>query len=159
MRAKKYLASPVLKYLYQKSSVSDWKTPKRSIICFAHNKAPVQLAVIRLSLIHICGSSRRVLWGECKAARRRIAAQIPLHNLWAVRDGIWPPSPNHNINIRKEITVYGIYKINSLAGRNHSTGRQIHLPQSGHVRSNRIRYHGGDQFSSRRRLPLHHLLL
>ena len=48
MRAKKCLGSPVLKYSYQDSSVFDLKTPKCSIICFAHNKAPVELAVISL---------------------------------------------------------------------------------------------------------------
>ena len=48
MRAKKCSGLPVLKYSYQDSSVFDSKTPKCSIICFAPNKDPVELAVIRL---------------------------------------------------------------------------------------------------------------
>ena len=44
----KCCASPVLKYAYHASNVLRWKTSNRSIICFAHSKLPVELAVIRL---------------------------------------------------------------------------------------------------------------
>lgn len=48
IREKKCFGSPVLKYSYHDSSVFASKKPKHSIICFAHSKAPVELAVIRL---------------------------------------------------------------------------------------------------------------
>ena len=43
IRAKKCCASPVRKYAYHASSVSDRKTSKCARICFAHGKAPAAL--------------------------------------------------------------------------------------------------------------------
>lgn len=60
MRVKKDSAFPVLKYSYQNSSVSDWKTPKRSMICFAHNSEPAEFAVIRLSVRFVIETSANI---------------------------------------------------------------------------------------------------
>jgi|GEM_PF-3627854 len=56
MRAKKCSDLPVLKYAYQDPSVFASKTPKCSMICFAHNKPPVEPAVIRLLSATDCSS-------------------------------------------------------------------------------------------------------
>lgn len=61
----------MLKYSYHASSVLCWKTSNRSIICFAHNKPPVELAVKTIANKH-------------KTSIRKIIRQYKDGKTWSV---------------------------------------------------------------------------